>query len=234
MPESVSPGLMDPAIIVAQPAGNSGRQFISQRYDNQPHIAAQMQQLQTQQQQQQQPKQMVNSMIDPQSNTNQQSRKPQQILQDYNSQTYAQVAVGPAAPSAVPQASVPLAGETQLPTSAADVSNKSVASRDFGQSGAGDYQEMAAFQGHPPGNSYRPDSYQATYNNYNKSGFSGGPYQKRGGMNSVGGPESGVDPSGGTVGNTSRGGMRGGGITRGGSSDSRGASRGGFTRPLTT
>ncbi|BFZ15924.1 hypothetical protein BsWGS_18963 [Bradybaena similaris] len=306
MPDTA--GISDPAVIVAQPAVSSGLQFMSQRYDSQPHGAPQMQQLPSQQQQ----NQTVGSLGDlTQSTASQQS---QQLAQDYSSQSYAQnmqtdslftvQGVGdvadklsshpsilaqmredsaksafeippsiPLPPSqiqseasseqqqmqetqfqmnarapvfqsmysqmaggavvssvAVSQASVLAGCEGQIPTSAVDFS-KSSPTGEFGQPGAGDFQQSSkggTYQGYPPSNNYRPDSFQGgAYNNYNKNRYSGDGYQKRGAA--LGSPGGRGFSRGGPGVNNVRGGMRGG-VARGGNT----GSRGGYNRPLAT
>ncbi|BFZ15925.1 hypothetical protein BsWGS_18964 [Bradybaena similaris] len=253
MPDTA--GISDPAVIVAQPAVSSGLQFMSQRYDSQPHGAPQMQQLPSQQQQ----NQTVGSLGDlTQSTASQQS---QQLAQDYSSQSYAQseasseqqqmqetqfqmnarapvfqsmysqMAGGAVVSSvAVSQASVLAGCEGQIPTSAVDFS-KSSPTGEFGQPGAGDFQQSSkggTYQGYPPSNNYRPDSFQGgAYNNYNKNRYSGDGYQKRGAA--LGSPGGRGFSRGGPGVNNVRGGMRGG-VARGGNT----GSRGGYNRPLAT
>ncbi|CAG5132058.1 unnamed protein product, partial [Candidula unifasciata] len=84
MPETA--GIVDPAVIVAQPAVNSGLQFMSQRYDSQP---PQMQHLPPQPHLQQQ-NQTVNSLGELSQIQSSASQQSQQLAQDYSSQNYAQ------------------------------------------------------------------------------------------------------------------------------------------------
>uniref|UniRef100_A0A0B6ZBB6 Caprin-1 dimerization domain-containing protein n=1 Tax=Arion vulgaris TaxID=1028688 RepID=A0A0B6ZBB6_9EUPU len=87
MPESTAPGINDPAVIVAQPAGGSSLQFMSQGFDNGPQVTSQPPS-------QQQQTQSVSTVSDlnqqPQLSVSQQSQQPQQITQEYSSQAYSQ------------------------------------------------------------------------------------------------------------------------------------------------
>lgn len=314
MPESTSPGIVDPAVIVAQPAVSSGLQFMSQGFDAGPQVTPQPNQ------QQQQAAQSVNTVGDlnqqPQSSVTQQSQQPQQITQDYNSQNYTQPslqqaeglfsvqqsatevsntltthsglmgqirednvvssfqippsipmppsqsqqdqsleqqqqaqekkfqmnasapvfqsmyaqAAAPGASVAGPPPAVAQLAETQAPSNA-DFSSTPTPSGDFGQPNAGDFQQAyqsGTYQGYPPNNSYRPDSFQGAYN---ASGFSGGAFQKKGGLNNAGSPGSAPYARGGVGGNAGRGGGMRGGMPRGGAGP-RGAPRGGYNRPM--
>ncbi|CAL1546086.1 unnamed protein product [Lymnaea stagnalis] len=90
-----------------------------------------------------------------------------------------------------------------------------------------------SYQGYPPNNNYRPDSFQGGYNS--GAGFTGGNYQKRGALN-AGSQSGGSYSRGGATGNArgATGAVRGGGGAPRGTSGSaapRGSPRGGFNRP---